>query len=173
MIVWLNGPFGVGKTTTSRLLQERAGWPVFDPEHVGYLVGGHFRDIDHDDFQDLPPWRALVPKVADELLRHRGTDLLLAVQTVVREDYWSELAGGFAALGHTMFHVVLDCDATVLRDRIRADEVERDALRWRLDHVERFGEARAWLRSSADLVIDTSATPADDVAEAIVEALRA
>ena len=84
MLVWINGTFGVGKTTTARALHERAGWPVFDPEHVGYLVGGHLRDHEFDDFQDLAPWRRLVPVVANELFEFRGQPTLVAVQSVLR-----------------------------------------------------------------------------------------
>ena len=39
MILWLNGAFGVGKTTTSRAIRERAPtWRSFDPEQVGMLL---------------------------------------------------------------------------------------------------------------------------------------
>lgn len=167
MIVWINGTFGVGKTTTSHHLREQTGWPVFDPEHLGYLVGGHFRDLEYDDFQDLPPWRALVPKVADEIVAFRATEHLVAVQTVLRDDYWNELVAGFTALGHEVFHVVLDCDPVVLEDRIRADQEEAGALQWRLDHLERFADARPWLAAAADLAIDTTATPPAEVAKRI------
>ena len=172
MIVWINGTFGVGKTTTSRHLHEQTTWPVFDPEHVGDLVGGHFRDLDYDDFQDLPPWRALVPRVADELLRFRGTEHLVAVQTVLRQDYWQELGDGFDEVGHRVFHVVLDCDRTMLESRIRADEDEADALEWRLDHLARAELAQdGWLRDAADLVIDTSLLDAAEAAHTIAAAI--
>ena len=172
MIIWINGTFGVGKTTTARALHELTTWPVFDPEHVGYLVGGHFRDLDFDDFQDLPPWRALVPRVADELLRFRGTEHLVAVQTVLRQEYWEELMAGFAALERRVFHVLLDCEPGVLDARIRADEDEADALDWRLDHVDRYAAARdGWLRAGADLVVETSDCSAQAAARRIADAV--
>jgi deoxyadenosine/deoxycytidine kinase len=174
MIVWINGTFGVGKTTTSRHLNDVAGWPVFDPEHVGYLVGGHFRDLEFDDFQDLPPWRALVPKVAEELLRFRDTDHLIAVQTVLRQDYWDELVAGFAALERRVLHVVLDCDPAELERRIRADEEEAGALGWRLDHLDRYAAARnGWLLDAADVVVETTSIAASAAAEEIERAVRA
>ena len=38
-LVWLGGTFGAGKTTTGRLLVERApGLRLFDPEWVGFLL---------------------------------------------------------------------------------------------------------------------------------------
>lgn len=173
MIVWINGTFGVGKTTTSTRLHDLTGWPLFDPEHVGYLVGGNLRDLDFDDFQDLPPWRALVPRVADELVRFRGAEHLVAVQTVLRHDYWDEIVAGFTALGHEVFHVVLDCDPDALRARIRADQEEAGALEWRLDHVDRYVSARAdWMLAAADLPIDTTHTAPPEIAAAIGAAVR-
>ena len=39
MIIWLNGTFGAGKTTTARqLVQRLANTRLFDPELVGYLL---------------------------------------------------------------------------------------------------------------------------------------
>src|SRR5690348_7546872 len=39
MVIWINGAFGVGKTTVARALHER--WPdavVFDPEQLGFVL---------------------------------------------------------------------------------------------------------------------------------------
>jgi shikimate kinase len=39
VIIWLNGTFGAGKTTTGRQLAGRlANARHFDPEEVGYLL---------------------------------------------------------------------------------------------------------------------------------------
>ena len=173
MIIWINGTFGVGKTTAAAAVAERAGWRLFDPEHVGYLLAGNLRDLEFDDFQDLPPWRALVPVVADELYRFSGTPAMVAVQTVLVEDYWGELRSGLAGRGLPVLHVVLDCDGVELRRRIDGDEVEREARQWRLDHIDRFEQARGWLAPSADLVVDTTELTPGEVADRIVEVGRA
>ena len=66
MIVWINGPFGVGKSTTSGLLA--AAWPQaieFDPEVLGYVLRRWQPDgLQIDDFQDLSVWRCLVRETA-------------------------------------------------------------------------------------------------------------
>ncbi len=170
MIVWINGTFGVGKTTTAGLVNERTGWRQFDPEHVGYLLAGNLRDLAFDDFQDLPPWRVLVPIVADEILRFAGGPAMVAVQTVLDEAYWDELEAGLSARNRSVFHVVLDADEEALRRRIDGDRNEAQARQWRLDHLPAFVEARSWLTRSADLVIDTTDRSADEVAGLIVEA---
>ena len=67
---------------------------MFDAEIVGYMLMTILQDQTFSDFQDLPPWRALVPVVTAEIERHTGQDLL-AVQTVLSQAYWAELTGGF------------------------------------------------------------------------------
>ena len=53
---------------------------------------------DHEfrDFQDLAPWRELVPVFTESIARFTGQHLI-AVQTVLREDYWQELTAGLRA----------------------------------------------------------------------------
>ena len=170
VIVWVNGTFGVGKTTTAEAVIDRTGWRLFDPEHVGYLLAGNLRDLEFDDFQDLPPWRALVPAVADEIYRFSNPETMVAVQTVLVESYWRELRAGLGERALPVFHVVLDCDEQTLRRRIEDDEIEVEAREWRLDHIARFGEARPWLTQSADLLVDTTNLAADEVARIVVEA---
>jgi AAA domain len=171
MILWLNGAFGVGKTTTARSIQAaRPGWRLFDPEIVGSLLMAHLHDQPIGDFQDLPAWRSLVPRVAHELATHTGADLI-AVQTVLVEDFWVELATGAAKLGLDVCHVFLDCAEPALRERIRADEIERRAEEWRLDHLAAYAGARPWLLRCADVVIDTTAMTPDLVAARVLAEL--
>lgn len=173
MIVWINGTFGVGKTTTASALADLTGWRTFDPEHVGYLLAGNLRDLDFDDFQDLPPWRSLVPSVAAEIFRFTKPDALICVQTVLVEQYWEELAAGFRRQDLPVFHVVLDCEIAELRRRIETDEVEHQALDWRMDHIERFENSRPWLIEAADLVVDTTGMTAREAAGSIGDAAAA
>ena len=168
VIVWINGPFGVGKTTIAGLIREREPeWRLFDPEWVGFMLRANLSDLAVDDFQDLPPWRALVPSVAHQIASLTG-DGLLAVQTVLVEEYWDELRFGFAHHGLELFHVVLDADESVLRERISADQIERGARQWRLDHLAAYESARSWMAVGADLVIDTARLSAPDAASRIL-----
>jgi broad-specificity NMP kinase len=172
MILWLNGTFGVGKTTTARAIQQaEPGWRLFDPETVGYMLTANLRDQEIHDFQDLAAWRSFVPQVAARLVQHTGADLI-ATQTVLTEPYWIELTGGATAVGLEVFHVLLDCDETALRERIRADEVERGAEGWRIEHLTVYAQARPWLVRAADAVIDTSTISPETVAARVLSALR-
>jgi deoxyadenosine/deoxycytidine kinase len=60
MILWINGAFGAGKTSTANeLVQLLPHARIYDPEQVGYMLR-HFLTEPIDDFQDWPPWRQLV-----------------------------------------------------------------------------------------------------------------
>jgi len=167
VIIWLNGTFGAGKTTTGRRLAGRlANARPFDPEEVGYLLMRTLEDHEFRDFQDLAPWRKLVPVFTESIARFTSQHLI-AVQTVLREDYWRELTDGFKKTRLDIFHVLLHVDSDVLAERIKADEVEAGAYQWRLDHIGDYEKARPWMESAADFVIDTTRLPAAEVAERI------
>ena len=168
-MLWINGTLGVGKTTTARIVHEREpSWRLFDPESVGSMLTANLSGVEVYDFQDLAAWRALVPLVASEVAALTG-DSLLAVQTVLIEEYWLELKRGLHARGLDVHHVLLDADIAALRSRIAADDCARQ---WRLDHLDAYESARSWMRASADLVIDTTALTAADAADQICASLR-
>jgi len=167
-MLWLNGPFGVGKTATAQLVKQvRTGWRLFDPEWVGYMLRANLEGWPMDDFQHFPPWRRLVPQVARSIIDLTG-DPLLAVQTVLDQEIWNDLQRGFADHRLKVTHVLLHVDEQALRKRIEADEIDPHAREWRLEHIDRYRSARPWLTATADLVIDTTNLPASDVAMRIV-----
>jgi len=58
MIVWLNGAFGVGKTTVAReLLNIVPNARLADPERIGYVMRRTFWR--NADYQDIELWRRL------------------------------------------------------------------------------------------------------------------
>lgn len=58
VIVWLNGPFGGGKTQTAYEMHRRLpGSVVCDPEHVGFGLHRMLPPALRGDFQDLAAWR--------------------------------------------------------------------------------------------------------------------
>ena len=171
MVIWLNGPFGVGKTATATELA--SGLPdarLFDAEAVGYLLMAVLADHTFSDFQELPPWRTLVPAVTSEIARFTGQHLL-ATQSVLNEAYWNELRQGFSQHALDVFHVVLHAGPEVLAQRIRADQQDQQARQWRLDHISDYLAARDWMEAAADLVIDSTALGVPEAASSIRQAV--
>jgi adenylylsulfate kinase-like enzyme len=171
MLVWLNGTFGVGKTTTAIALVEADDrYRLFDPEQVGYMLTANLKGVAFADFQDLLAWRQLVPVVARHIASSSG-QRLVAVQTVLNRDYWSEIRRGLAAEGFSVMHVVLDAGVDALETRIQKDEEEPAAKKWRLEHIDAYLAARRWLIEDADLVVDVSQVSSADAAKQISRAL--
>jgi len=138
---------------------------------VGLLLATNFSGVEFNDFQDLPPWRSLVPLIASEISQFTGDDLVI-VQTVLVQDYWEEMHGRFAERQQKVIHVLLDAPAMVLDARIRGDGIDRSAEKWRLDHISSYESAKSWLVPSADLVVDTNRLSATAGASSILRSVR-
>ncbi|WP_230209027.1 AAA family ATPase [Nostocoides sp. HKS02] len=124
MILWLNGTHGVGKTTTSALVQQLIpDSRVFDAEKVGETLMDITPGLpETDNFQHWPPWRPLVVETARRILDYTGGTLVMPM-TVLVEQYWREINAGFAGHAIPVQHFVLHADADTLRRRIEQDTV--------------------------------------------------
>jgi len=72
MLLWINGPFGGGKTQTAHEIQRRLpGSVICDPEHAGFGLHRMLPPELRGDFQDLVSWRQGVVEVLDLALRER------------------------------------------------------------------------------------------------------
>jgi hypothetical protein len=168
VIVWLNGAFGAGKTTTAaELVRLVPGSRLFDPETVGYMLTPNLADQWPGDFQHWPPWRSLVAATMAELTAYTGQHLI-APQTVMSEQYLEEITTALDGAGLDVFHVLLDVREPVLRSRI---EASGQAVEWRLEHVAEYQASRPWLLEAADLVVDTTELAPADTAARIAGAL--
>ena len=119
MLVWINGPFGGGKTVTAFELARRcSGAVVCDPEEVGFgLRRAMPREVWGDDFQDLRAWRVGVVEVLDLTLRgHDGP--VVAPMTLVEPAYVDEVIGSLRGLGHEVRHVALVSSSEEVRRRL-------------------------------------------------------
>jgi predicted kinase len=165
VIIWINGPFGVGKTTTAGLLAKRLDdAKIFDPEYVGYMLM-RFVETPTGDFQDLPLWRRLVVETMTGLAREYPYTWI-APMSLINGAYRAEILGGIRAAGVDLLEVVLVLPEAQLRARIDADQVEINARQWRQDHV---AQALATFGSlTGACFIDASQAP-----ESIVEAALA
>ena len=125
MLLWINGPFGGGKTQTASELHRRLpGSIICDPEQVGFGLHRTLPPELRGDFQDLQSWRDGVSEVLDlALTHHAGT--VIAPMTVVDPTYFRETVGRLRDRGHHVRHVALLAErATVVR-RLRERSLGR------------------------------------------------
>ncbi|GHF31706.1 NUDIX hydrolase [Streptomyces fumanus] len=180
-VVWINGAFGAGKTTTAReLIDLIPNSTLFDPEVIG---GGlaHLlppkRLAEVGDYQDLPIWRRLVIDTAAAMLAELGGTLVVPM-TLLRQEYRDEIFGGLAARRIAVHHILLAPAETILRERIAHREIPPDlpdgdirVRQWSFDHIAPYRAALAsWLAADAH-PIDTGALTPRETAVRIADAV--
>jgi hypothetical protein len=176
MLIWINGPFGGGKTQTAYELRRRlADAVVVDPELVGFgLQHAIPRDL-RPDFQSLASWRSGVVEVLDHTLRHRDGPVI-APMTLVEPAYFDEIVGGLRGLGHDVRHFALVAPADVVRQRLRERTLgglHPGGARWAVAQLDRCLDAlvrpefaehvdtdRHSVAEVADLIADRCGLPA-------------
>jgi len=98
MILFINGPFGMGKTSVARVLVQKMPHSMLDdPEVVGVVLHrilGPFGKA--EDFQDYALWRPLVVGGV-RLLRKVSPRTLVIPMTVWRRDLFDPSSPDFAA----------------------------------------------------------------------------
>jgi AAA domain len=119
VLIWLNGPFGGGKTATAYELARRLdGATVCDPEQVGFGLHRALPPPLRGDFQDLRAWRAGVVEVLG-LALERGAGPVVAPMTLVNETYFDEVLGELRRAGYDVHHVALLAPREVVIERLR------------------------------------------------------
>jgi hypothetical protein len=116
VLVWINGPFGGGKTATAFELQRRLpGSVVCDPEHLGFGLHRMLPPSLRTDFQSLQAWRSGVHEVLDLAARkHQGP--VIVPMTLIDRRYFAEIIGRLRGNGHDVRHFALLAERdTVLR----------------------------------------------------------
>lgn len=119
MLLWINGPFGGGKTQTAHELQRRLrGSVICDPEHAGFGLRRMLPPELRGDFRDLTAWRQGVVEVLDlALTKHDG--VVIAPMTVTDSGCFAETVGRLRELGHDVRHFTLLAQRETVLRRLR------------------------------------------------------
>ncbi|APU21289.1 ATP-binding protein [Actinoalloteichus sp. GBA129-24] len=85
MLLFVNGPFGVGKTTTVNLLaQDLPEALVIDPEKVGHMLWSQLPEpLRAEEFELEPVWPVVTRCLLDQTARTYGRTILVPM-TIAR-----------------------------------------------------------------------------------------
>ena len=137
-VIWLNGAFGVGKTTVARALAAKLPDAlVMDPEDIGRMLGKILPSVLRtSDFQDIPSWRRMTVATIESLLRDHPVPLVVPM-TVVEPAYFDETVGLLRRRGVTVHHFTLAASPTTIRRRLLWRLSTPWATWWALRRVQR------------------------------------
>ncbi|WP_166022111.1 AAA family ATPase [Streptomyces chilikensis] len=119
MLLWINGPFGGGKTQTAYEMHRRLpGSVICDPEHLGFGLRRMMPPPLRGDFQDLASWRQGVVEVLDLALTHHE-GVVIVPMTVTDPGYFAQTVGRLGELGHDVRHFTLLAQRETVLRRLR------------------------------------------------------
>lgn len=143
MLLWINGPFGGGKSQTARELHSRLpGSLICDPELLGLGLHRMLPPELRSDFQDFPAWRQGVYEVLDLALRSAG-GTVIAPMTLIEPAYFAEIIGRLTDAGHDVRHFALLADRQVIERRMRERAIVHAIQRLRGQDVPLFRDTFA------------------------------
>ena len=137
MLLWINGPFGGGKTATAYELNRRLpGSVVCDPEHVGFGMRRMLPAALRGNFQDLPAWRHSVVELLRLTLASCHGPVIVPM-TLVEAGYFQEIIGSLREDGFTVHHFTLLAEPATVRRRLgrRSLGLERKRDSWAANHL--------------------------------------
>ena len=169
MIIWINGSFGVGKTTTAKLLQNKLEKAhIYDPEQVGYFLWDNFPPemARQGDFQDMAIWRSINYQVIKHLYATYDGDIIIPM-TLANRQYYDEIISRLEQDGILVRHFILTASKKriVSRLRVRGDE----SGCWAEQQVERC--LAAYEHDIPGIALNTDEMDAETVANCILKML--
>jgi hypothetical protein len=119
MIIWLNGPYGVGKSTTAEAIRQiRPDTFLLDAEQVGDAIRGNLpKQFWFDEFPEYPLWRRTVAAILVQLGSQFDGDVVVPM-TVLRQEYLNEIFLELESHEIQYLHVLLTADMSEVHDRI-------------------------------------------------------
>lgn len=165
MIFWLNGAYGVGKTTVAnRLLLLLRNAHLFDPELVGNGIRDNYPEaLFCETYEEYPIWLETNYRLLKDLHARHDGDIVVPM-TLLREASYAAILGRLQDEGVPVKYIFLDADEATLRHRL-IDLGREKPDSWCVGHIP-----ACLIAQDADthaVHIDTVNRPPEDIADEI------
>lgn len=119
MIYWLNGAYGVGKTTVAKaLLPLLRNAHIYDPEFIGDGIRDNYPEsLFCETYEEYPIWLETNYRLLKDLqIRYDGD--IIALMTLLRESSCGAIIQRLRDDGVPVKYIYLDADEATLRHRL-------------------------------------------------------
>ncbi|MGN0144573.1 MAG: AAA family ATPase [Clostridium sp.] len=120
MIIWINGAFGSGKSTTAELLKLKIeNSHIYDPEQVGYFLWDNFpvEMKEKGDFQDMKIWRSINYQIIKHMYDNYSGVIIIPM-TITNQEYYEDIIGNLIKDKVKIYHFILTADKTTIKQRL-------------------------------------------------------
>ena len=134
MIIWISGPYGVGKSTLAELIAARMenAW-LFDAEEVGNAVRDNYPDCPNGAiFEDYPLWGEFCCRLLTDIHESCRKDIIVPMTLLRARSY--RIIDALRRAGIDTRLVILEASRQTVHDRILARGEGEDC--WCMAHIE-------------------------------------
>ena len=166
MIVWISGPYGVGKSTLAELMAARMenAW-IFDAEEVGNAVRENYPGLPHGViFEDYPLWGAFCCQLLKDIHETCHQDILVPMTLLRKASYG--IIEELRRAGIRTELIILEASGQTVRDRILARGEQEGC--WCMEHI---GLSRSGSAALPGLHVATDGKTAGELCEIVLSYL--
>lgn len=168
MIIWISGPYGVGKSTLAEALVEKMDNAlIFDAELVGDAVRSNYPDDPYGYiYEDYPLWSEFCCKLLTDVHETFRKDILVPM-TLLRSVSYENIIKKLCDNGITTHLVILEASYDNVHDRILA-RGETEGC-WCMENI---ALAREGCSALPGRHINTDGVTVDDLVEIILTEIK-
>lgn len=136
MIIWINGPYGIGKSALTAALQNHLQESfIFDAERLGDAIRENMPEsFFRETFEEYPLWQETCQSLLKALSQDYSGHVLIPM-TLIRPDSVTAIVDRLKAQQVDIAHVMLEASHETIRQRILTRGEEEDC--WCMAQIDR------------------------------------
>lgn len=164
MIIWISGPYGVGKSTLAEVLEKKIeNALIFDAEEVGNAVRGNYPDDPYGYiFEDYPLWSEFCYRLLKDI-HNKFDKSILVPMTLVRPASYTNIIQKLLDDGIAVKFIILEANYENVHDRILARGEDEEC--WCMENIEM--SSRESQAIEGGYHVDTNGRTVEELAEEV------